>query len=372
MNGLVAGWELRIGRQVFTVEVSDHLCTSREGAAVSPHTVLTIPPNVWLAIDEGELSGFQAFLDRKLRVEGNLDLAVRLQTMFRPSGRRRREADLDQVDVQVGDVVLSSYLLGHGEPLVLLHGLGGSKISWLPLLAPLAQNYRLVVPDLPGHGESAKPRTDYTPRYYARVVRQLMDRLEIDRTALVGNSMGGRVALEMALRSPGRVTALALLGPAVPGFRWRYLAGFTRIVPTEFGALPIPLRERWMTVALHRLFSQPGRLGPEAFSVAAKEFIRVYRDPRARMAFFSSLRHVVTEHPQPFFAGLRRIKQRCLVIVGQDDRLVPVRLGMRLYEGLPNAELILMPGVGHVPQFENPEETLAAIRDFLAGREGAA
>jgi pimeloyl-ACP methyl ester carboxylesterase len=84
------------------------------------------------------------------------------------------------------------------------------------------------------------------------------------------------------------------------------------------------------------------------------------------MAFFSSLRHIVTERPDVFYATLRRVKHPTLVIFGELDRLVPPRLGVRLAECLPNAELIVLPGVGHVPQFEATDETLAILRTFLA------
>src|SRR5256886_17001089 len=103
--------------------------------------------------------------------------------------------------------------------------------------------HRVIVPDLPGHGASEKPRTDYTARFYARVVRRLMDATGARGAALIGSSLGGRIALEVAARSPEHVAGLGLLGPAVPGFRVRYLLGLTRVIPSEIGALPFPLRE---------------------------------------------------------------------------------------------------------------------------------
>ncbi|TMK97300.1 MAG: alpha/beta fold hydrolase, partial [Actinobacteria bacterium] len=121
-------------------------------------------------MDEGLITGGQAFLERRLRATGNLDLAVRLQTLFRPYRRRRRPADLDQVEVRANGLRLSSYVLGRGDPVLLLHGLGGTKITWLPVLGPLSERHRLIIPDLPGHGASDKPRAEYTPRFYARVL----------------------------------------------------------------------------------------------------------------------------------------------------------------------------------------------------------
>lgn len=365
-NGLVAEWELRLGPQRFAIAIADHACTVREAPALSPRTVISTEPATWLAIDEGHLTGGQAFLERRLTVTGNLDLAVRLQTLFRPYRRARKPADIDQVEVKADGLVISSYVLGTGDPLLLLHGLGGSKITWLPLLGPLSQDHRVIVPDLPGHGGSGKPRTEYSPKFYARVIRKLMDEFEVDQAVVIGNSMGGRVALELALRSPERVSALALLAPAVPGFRWRYVLGFTRVFPTEWGGIPFPLREKWMEVAIRRLFADPARLPSSAYSAAAGEFIRIYRDPVARMAFFSTLRHLVAERPEPFYSSLRRIKQPTLVAFGEQDRLVAPRLGVRLAQHLANSEYVALPRCGHVPQFEATQETLGVLGPFLA------
>lgn len=364
-DGLSAEWELRIGGRPYTISVANHGCTVREGPGESPHTIISTEPETWLAIDQGLITGGQAFLERRLTAHGNLDLAVRLGTLFRPYRRARQPTDMDQIEVQADGVTLSCYALGKGDPVLLLHGLGASKITWLPLLAPLGQRHRVIVPDLPGHGESDKPRHEYTPRFYARVVRHLLDALEVERAVVVGNSLGGRVALELALRSPGRVAALALLDPSVPGLRWRYMMGFTRVFPTKIGAVPFPLRERWMEVLIRRLFARPDRLPSEGYSAAASEFIRIYRSPVARMAFFSTLRHIVTERPDSFFASLRRIKQPTLVVFGDQDRLVPTRLGVRLAQHLPNSELVVLPNVGHVPQFEATEQTLELLNAFL-------
>ena len=138
VDGLRAEWELRVDGQVFAVRVGEHACTVEEGPGLSPHTTIWVDAPTWFAIDDGSLTGPQAFLDRRLRLSGNLDLAVRLQTLFRPYHRARRHSDLDEVEVVADGVSLSTYLVGKGTPVLLLHGLGGTKISWVPLLAPLA------------------------------------------------------------------------------------------------------------------------------------------------------------------------------------------------------------------------------------------
>jgi pimeloyl-ACP methyl ester carboxylesterase len=368
-DGLVAEWELRLDDQPFAISVGNHSCIVREGPHPRAHSFVQADAATWFAIDEGSVTGPQAFMDRRVSVGGNLDLAVRLQTLFRPYKRARRATDLDQIEVDADGVRLSTYVIGKGSPLVLLHGMGASKLSWVPLLSPLSEHHRLVAPDLPGHGDSDKPAADYSPRFYARVVRHFLDAMDVDQAIIVGNSMGGRIGVELALRSPNRVKALVLLCAAAPGLRWRYLLSFTRVFPSEFAGIPFPFRERWMERVLRGLFGRPEDLAVDVVPLAAREFIRVHREPRARVAFLSSLRHVVTESKAPFWAALRRVKQPALVIVGDQDRLVPSRLGVRLAHSLPSSELLLLPGVGHIPQFEATEDTVAAIDRFLGSLE---
>jgi pimeloyl-ACP methyl ester carboxylesterase/putative sterol carrier protein len=366
VNGLSAEWELQIDGRAFTIVVADRACQAREGTATAPAVTLITDASTWFAMDEGSLQGFDAFRERRLSVRGNLELAVRLQTVFRPYRRRTRPGGLRVVDVDAEGVRLSCYEAGTGEPLVLLHGLGGSRISWLPLLSALAPAYRLIAPDLPGHGDSEKPRTvDFSASYYAGVVTALMDRAGMERAVLVGNSMGGRVALELARRHADRVRAVALLAPALPGLRWRRLMGFMRLIPTGAGAIPMPMRRQWTEMAVRRLFADVGTLPPHAVEAAAAEFLRIYADPAARLAFFATLRHIVTERPGPFFASMREVRRPALVVFGDTDHLVPARLGVSLASHLPDADLRVLRRVGHVPQFEATEQTLELLTAFL-------
>ncbi len=366
-NGLSAEWELSVDEDVYTITVAGAACRVRQGGSPDAAARIAADRETWLALDDGRTTGMEAFLARRLTLRGNLDLGARLQSLFEPHGRPRGPLDIDQVEVKAGDVNVSAYVVGEGPPVIALHGLGGTKMSMLPLVPALAPSHRLVVPDLPGHGESDKPvATDYTPRMYARVVRKLMDALGVEHAIVIGNSLGGRVALELAVRSPDRVRALGLLSPAVPGFRVRYVLGFTRILPTEVGALPFPLRERWMKAAVRRLLGDPSAMPESGYEVAADEFIRIYRTPQARMAFFDSLRHILTEAPKPFWARMRHIRVPVQIVWGTADRLVPVRLAPKLAEELPDARLLILPRVGHVPQFEATDRTAEALTTFIA------
>src|SRR5919106_1614934 len=105
---------------------------------------------------------------------------------------------------------------GEGSPLVLLHALGESALNWRWVLPALARTHRVYAVDLPGFGFSAKPSAEYTPAFFARFIGAYLDALGLERTGLVGSSLGGLVALRLALAEPARVSALVLVASAAP------------------------------------------------------------------------------------------------------------------------------------------------------------
>jgi pimeloyl-ACP methyl ester carboxylesterase len=364
-DGFAGEFHVAIDETPYRITIGDGRCSVEDGRPAFPTARIATDAETWLELDAGNLSSIQAFLDGRVRVRGNIDHAVRMQSLFRPSARGRSPRDLEHVEVQVGKHVLSCFDVGEGPPVLLLHGMGATKLSWMPLLAPLAERCRVIVPDLPGHGESAKPRASYGPRFYAGVVRRLLDEAGVGRAVLIGNSLGGRIALEVAARSPGRVRALVLLAPAVAGLPFPSYARLLRLVPTELGAIPLPMRRRLIHLGIKQLFAHPERLPRNAYVAAIDEFIRVYRSGRARMALLASMRSLVRDRPDLFWGMVRGVSAPTLVVHGELDRLVPVRLGRVLASTMPRAELALLPGVGHVPQFEVPEVTAGLVRSFL-------
>jgi pimeloyl-ACP methyl ester carboxylesterase len=250
---------------------------------------------------------------------------------------------------------------------VLLHGLGATKLSYLPLLPALAREHRVIVPDLPGHGESTKFRAAYTPAYFAEVIGGLLDELGVGRTAVIGNSMGGRIALEVAAEAPARVRGLVLLDPAAAGVPFPLYVRLLRMLPTGVGAVPIPLRKRIVAFGIRSLFADPDRLPRGAYLAGADEFIRIYRHGRARVALLSAIRGLMADGEDAFWDRMATVDTPTLVLWGSEDRLVPVRMGRRLVRTMPRAELVILPGVGHVPHFEVPDETRRRVAAFLDG-----
>lgn len=366
-SGFSAEFGLTVDDQHFRIAIADGRCSIREENPTAPAARICMDAQTWLDLDDGTVSGIDAFLEDRLEVRGNVDYAVRMQSLFRPSARARTPQDLEHVTVRAAGIDLSTYAFGHGPPVLLLHGLAATKVSYLPLLPALAERYRVIVPDLPGHGESGKPRERYTPVFFSRVIGALMDEMGIEKAAVVGNSMGGRIALEVADVYPERVTSLILLDPAAAGVPFPLYARLLGLLPTGVGAVPVPWRRKIVVTAIRQMFADPDRLPRSGYVAAADEFIRIYRKGRARVALLSAMRGLIADEPEAFYRRAARIEAPTLIVWGREDRLVPVRLGRRLAKTIPHSQLVVLPGVGHVPQFELPEETRSLVLNFLDG-----
>src|SRR5437764_3232707 len=147
-------------------------------------------------------------------------------------------------DVSVGRHRVSTLTMGQGPDVLLLHGLGGTRASLLQSASALSANYRVHAPDLPGFGSSAKPAVGrYNARWFADIMVGLLDALDIEHAHVVGNSMGGRIAIEMGLQRPDRVGALGLLCPAVAWIR-RGFHPIVRLLRPELGMLPHNVHRR--------------------------------------------------------------------------------------------------------------------------------
>ena len=250
------------------------------------------------------------------------------------------------------------------QTLLCLHGLGGTKASFLPTLAALADEYRVVAMDLPGFGESDKPiGAPYNSAWFAGSVFDTLDELGLERATLVGNSMGGRVAIEAGLVSPGRVEGLVLLSPALAWLRDRRWVPLVRLMRPELGLLqvtPRPLVE----AAMRRLMPTAS----DGWAAAGMdEFLRAYLTRRGRAAFYASARNIYLDEPHGedgFWARLGSLERDSLFVWGLNDTLVPVGFRRHVERALASARHVEL-NCGHVPQLELPRETHAAVRDFV-------
>ena len=223
---------------VWEVRCDEHTARVHRGAGGRPaDVVIGTDATTWLALRCGELAGTEAYGQRRLYARGNLDLAVAFEGLFSLEGGREPLLRMHHVHLPDGRRI-STLTTGRGPDVLFVHGLGGAKSSFLDIAAILARTYRVHALDLPGFGSSSKPATaPYDARWFAETVGATMDALGIERAHVAGNSLGGRVAIELGLREPERVAGLALLCPAV-AFVKRSYHPLVRVLRPEVGLLP--------------------------------------------------------------------------------------------------------------------------------------
>ena len=324
-------------------------------------SVLSADEATWAAVADDLGAGMDAFRRGRLSVRRNLHLGV---GFLAATSGAAEEGRLRFRTVETAGGCLSILEAGAGPTVVALHGLGGTKASFLPTTAALAERFRIIAVDLPGFGDSHKPfGAPYDARFFAAAVVELMDALELDRPHLVGNSLGGRVALEVGLRRPDRVGRLGLLAPALAWRRSRPWAPLLRFVRPELGALQ-PAPRGVIEAVVER--TVPGA-GDGWTAAGVDEFLRSYLTPRGRAAFYATARNIYLDEPEGgegFWPRLRDLEPDPLFVWGRSDRVVPIGFARHVAEALPEARHLEL-DCGHVPQLERPRETHDALADFF-------
>jgi pimeloyl-ACP methyl ester carboxylesterase len=369
-EGNEATFQIRLGDVGRTWEViarSDR-CEVHPSPTRKPDVVIGSDAATWLALREGRLSGVDAFSQRRLWVRGDLDYALGFEGLFRLPGDRHPLLRVRRVETHTG--TMTSLIAGDGpEHVVCLHGLGSNKASFFETVAALAPDHTVHAIDLPGFGSSDKPaRGRYNAPWFATAVLQYLDAREIDRAHLIGNSMGGRIALEVGFDAPERVSSLSLLAPAL-AFRRRQLAPIIRMLRPELAVFPHAVREQLVRAQFRALFADPERLDPAAADVAVEEFVRLYRSRAARVAFFAAARNIYLDEPHGedgFYARLEKLEPPALFIWGDSDTLIPAKFSRPVAKALPDVDQVILTGCGHVPQVELADLTNRLLRDRIA------
>jgi pimeloyl-ACP methyl ester carboxylesterase len=343
--------------------VADRLRVVPASRRPAPDATLSADRATWDRIAADLRGGMDAYRSGRLIVRHNLHLGVGFlaATSGATDPARLR---FQRVETPLG--ALSILAAGAGEPILLLHGLGATKGSFLPTVAALAGAYRTIAVDLPGFGDSFKPLgVRYHPPFFARSAVALMDALGLARAHIIGNSMGGRVALEIGLRYPERVGRLVLLAPSLAWRRERPWAPLVRMMSPELGLVQIT--PRWIAEAIvHRIIPAAENSWVRA---GVDEFLRAYLTPRGRVAFYAAARQIYLEEPhgsKGFWTRLARLQAPSLFVWGKHDGLVPIAFAAHVRSTLPSAQHLEL-DCGHVPQIERPAETHAAIAKFLVG-----
>lgn len=317
----------------------------------------------------GAKSGTGAFLSGDLTVRGDLNLALALDGAFIEVPGR--PTTWPQMRTVRAGRVRTSYLEA-GPPdapvVVMLHGLAATNASLLPLVWDIAETHHVIAPDLVGFGNTDKPRQRYDAAHFHRWLVDFLDALEIPQAHLVGNSLGGRVALELGIDSPERVTSLSLLCPSPAFRRLRQFIPLVRLLRPELLAIGLPVRHRIVVEGIRAMFSEPNRLPGPWYDAAADEFIRVSRKPAARVALGSALREIYLERSagdRGFYTRLATLQVPALFVWGDRDRLVPSSFSRHISAAAPNARTVILADSGHVPQFEHRKITTDLVREML-------
>jgi pimeloyl-ACP methyl ester carboxylesterase len=323
--------------------------------------MLTADAQTWTAIATDVRGGMDAFRSGRLTVRRNLHLGIGFLAAtsgLSDPGRLRFRT------VATRHARLSTLEAGSGAPVVTLHGLGATKGSFLPTVAALSKGFRVIAVDLPGFGDSDKPiGASYDAAFFARAVVDLLDALELDRAHVIGNSLGGRVALEVGLAHPDRVDRLALLCPSLAWRRERPWAPVIRLLRPELGLVQLAPRPIVEAIARRMI---PG--ADEGWTAAGvDEFLRAYLTRAGRAAFYAAARHIYLEEPHGadgFWSRLRGLQPDALFVWGRRDRLVPIAFARHVADALPGARHVEL-DCGHVPQIERPRQAHDAVRGFL-------
>jgi pimeloyl-ACP methyl ester carboxylesterase len=266
---------------------------------------------------------------------------------------------------------------GSGPVLLLLHGIGNNCQTWAGVIERLAESHTVLAPDLLGHGDSDKPRGDYSLAAYANGMRDLLSVLDVEQATVVGHSLGGGIALQFAYQFPERCQRLALvgsggLGPELSvGLRAATLPG-AELVLTALAGVSGPLRMGMRTLERAGRAAGWRRVGDLA---EAGDALLALKDVEARRAFLRTLRGVVDARGQAVTA-LDRLYLAdsipMLVIWGSRDPIVPAQHAETVRDLVPSARVEVFPGAGHWPHLDEPDRFCDVLLDFLATTEPAA
>lgn len=268
------------------------------------------------------------------------------------------------------DVLSIEYItVGDGPPLVLLHGVGDSARSWQWVLPMLARTHTVYAPSLPGFGASSKPAVNYSPAFFTACVIGFLDALGLEQAVVVGNSLGGLIAIHLALAGPNRVTALGLVDSAGLGRKislamrvltLRPVGGIvTRLNKTSVGA------QQWALQMAGLLFAHPTH-APRDWM---EQVYQMARTPGYLEATVSTVRSGSTLRGQRkreiMLADLPKLSMPTLVVWGDRDRVVPVHQARAAVKRLPRGQLVVIPDCGHLPHIERADQFVDALGQFL-------
>jgi pimeloyl-ACP methyl ester carboxylesterase len=257
---------------------------------------------------------------------------------------------------------------GSGPALVLLHGITGSSRTWEEVIPALAQHHAVIAPDLLGHGESAKPRGDYSLGAFASGVRDILIALGIEKATVVGHSLGGGVAMQFAYQFPERVDRLVLVSSGGLGEEVHLMLRAATLPGSEY-VLPLlcaePLRNAGASVA--RFLGRAGLRPNSDLEEIARGFASL-GDLEARQAFVHTVRSIMDIGGQRISARDRlylAATMPTLLIWGERDRMIPASHGWEAHEAMPGSRYIVYEQAGHFPHRDHPVRFASDLLEFM-------
>jgi pimeloyl-ACP methyl ester carboxylesterase len=258
--------------------------------------------------------------------------------------------------------------VGHGPALLLIHGMAGSSATWQGIIPQLSKKYRVIAPYLLCHGNSAKPRGDYSLGAFAVLLRDLLDELGVHRATVIGQSLGGGIAMQFAYQHRDYCERLVLIGSGGLG---PDLSPLLRVLSAPGAEFVLP------AVAPQPVLNLGNKLGSWLTSAGiqaprAGQMWQAYSslsDPAARAAFLRTLRSVVDHRGQAVSALAKlhlTVGLPTLLIWGDRDRIIPISHAYAAHEALAGSRLEVLDGVGHFPHVEAPTAVADILEDFIA------
>ena len=291
------------------------------------------------------------------------------------TARRVPAEDLELKEIELHGHRVAYRSAGSGPAIVLVHGITSTSATWERVMPYLATQFTVIAPDLIGHGESAKPRGDYSLGAYASGVRDLMVTLGHESATFVGHSLGGGVAMQLAYQFPERCERLVLVDSGGLG---RELNLLLRAATLPLSEIVLPLLASTRLLDLGRSAGRFfGRLGLHAGTDMA-ELARGHAslsDPEARSAFINTLRTIVDPRGQRVNASDRLYLAEnipFLLVWGERDPIIPVEHGLAAHELVPSSRLEVFEDAGHFPHVDDPQRFLDVLLDFIDSTEPAA
>jgi pimeloyl-ACP methyl ester carboxylesterase len=281
---------------------------------------------------------------------------------------------LEREEIKLHGHTVTYRRAGWGPLLVLIHGITASSDTWEDVIEPLADRYTVLAPDLLGHGLSAKPQGDYSLGAYASGLRDLLSALGHERGTIVGHSLGGGVAMQMAYQFPDRCERMVLVSSGGLGREVHFLLRAATLPGAEF-VLPVLAAARVVDTG-NALGAFLGRFGLRA-GADLEEMWRGFAslgDVGARNAFIHTLRGLIEPGGQRVNATDRLyLAQRMptLLMWGERDPIIPMRHGRAASEQIPGARFETFPDAGHFPYRDEPRRFVKLLSDFIDTTEPA-